>query len=147
VVIARGLEPDVLPRIVAGEALGTRFMAPDVPPENRKRWILAGAVNSGHIVVDTGAAAALQHQGRSLLPAGVAAVEGSFDRGDTVSIHSRDVTHLAGGVEIARGIARYPSEDLIRIKGCHSDRIAEILGYTYGNAVVHRNDLILMRDA
>jgi glutamate 5-kinase len=151
VVIARGLEPDVLPRIASGEALGTRFEAsPSVtqgqPPENRKRWILAGVVHTGYIVVDEGAANALQHQGRSLLPAGVVAVEGSFDRGDTVSIHSRDAAHPAG-LEIARGIARYPSEDLSRIKGYHSDRIAEILGYTYGSAAVHRNDLILMRDA
>ncbi len=152
VVIARGLEANVLPRIAAGEELGTRFVAPltrarGTSPENRKRWILAGAVNTGHILVDEGAADALQHQGRSLLPAGVAAVKGTFDRGDTVSIHRHDVANASAGEEIARGIARYPSEDLERIKGSHSERIAEILGYTYGSAVVHRNDLILMRDA
>jgi glutamate 5-kinase len=152
VIIARGQESNVLPRLVQGEDLGTRFVAPPsdapgLPPENRKRWILAGVVHTGHIVVDQGAAHALLHEGRSLLPAGVVAVKGSFDRGDTVSIHQRDPMHPAGGGEIARGIARYTSEDLDRIKGSRSDRIAEILGYTYGNAAVHRNDLILMRDA
>ncbi len=140
VVIADGAELNVLSRIVSGESLGTRFLALDTPPENRKRWILAGAVHTGHIVVDEGAAQALRHQGRSLLPAGVVAVEGAFDRGDTVSILRQDVN----GMEIARGVARYPSDDLGRIKGCHSDTIADVLGYTYGSVAVHRNDLVLL---
>ncbi len=138
VVIADGRERNVIPRIVSGEKLGTHFSAIDTPLENRKRWILAGAVNSGHIVVDAGAAHALRHQGRSLLPAGIVAVEGTFERGDTVSI--LDET----GAEFARGMVRYPSQDLDRIKGCHSEHIAERLGYTYGVVAVHRNDLILL---
>jgi glutamate 5-kinase len=86
VVIALGHEPNVLLRLVDAdpsgsqhllptdtcgsvrEALGTRFLALETPPENRKRWILAGVVNSGHIVVDSGAAHALRHKGRSLSP-------------------------------------------------------------------------------
>ena len=140
VVIAAGVEPNVLSRIVSGESLGTRFLALETPPENRKRWILAGAVHTGHIVVDEGAAQALRHQGRSLLPAGIVGVEGVFDRGDTVSIVRQD----AQGTEIARGVARYPSDDLTRIRGCHSDTIADVLGYTYGSVAVHRNDLVLL---
>jgi glutamate 5-kinase len=143
VVIAHGAEPNVLSRVVSGEFLGTRFVAQETPPENRKRWILAGAVNSGRIVVDAGAAEALRYHGRSLLPAGIVEVEGTFDRGDTVPIvEESDQAPVAG--EVARGVARYPSEDLKRIKGCHSDRIPDVLGYTYGAVAVHRNDLILL---
>jgi glutamate 5-kinase len=152
VVIADGAEPNVLLRIAGGESLGTRFLALDTPPENRKRWILAGAVTTGHILVDQGAAHALRYQGRSLLPAGILAIQGAFDRGDTVPIlcendgsvdcrsHARDSRYC----EIARGVARYPSDDLERIKGCHSDTIADVLGYTYGSVAVHRNDLMLL---
>ena len=137
-VIAAGTEPDVLTRIVDGEALGTRFPALETPPENRKRWILAGVTHTGHLVVDKGAAYALTRRGSSLLPAGIVAVHGNFDRGDTVSILRED------NGEIARGIIRYTSEDLRQIKGCHSDNIIERLGYTYGAAVVHRNDMIVL---
>ena len=138
VVIASGREPDVLNRLVEKESLGTHFSALETPLENRKRWILAGAINTGRIVVDKGAAHALIRRGRSLLPAGIVAIEGEFDRGDTVSIVERD------GGELARGIARYPSQDLNKIKGQHSDTIARDLGYTYGAVAVHRNDLILL---
>lgn len=148
VFIALGSEPNVLTRLVdAGrehpEALGTRFVALDTPPENRKRWVLAGVVSSGHIVVDSGAARALRHAGRSLLPAGIVAVEGQFDRGDTVSIVEQDGENALNG-EIARGVVRYTSEELAQIKGHHSDTIADVLGYTYGAVAVHRNDLILL---
>jgi len=137
-VIAAGTEPDVLTRIAGGEALGTHFAALETPPENRKRWILAGVTHTGHIVVDKGAAHALSRRGSSLLPAGILTVNGSFDRGDTISIRSEN------NGEIARGIIRYTSEDLQQIKGCHSDNIAERLGYTYGAVAVHRNDMIVL---
>ena len=151
VVIADGSEPNALSRIAAGEPLGTRFLALDTPPENRKRWILAGAVATGHVVVDHGAARALLNDGSSLLPAGIVGVEGAFDRGDTVSVYETNGegrTGTPGGIvpnggrEIARGVARYPSDDLDRIKGFHSDRIVEVLGYSYGAVAIHRNDLI-----
>ena len=138
VVIAAGSEPNVITRIVEGETLGTRFPALDTPPENRKRWILAGGTHAGHIVVDKGAAYALTRRGSSLLPAGIVAIVGNFDRGDTVSIVKED------SGEIARGIIRYTSEDLRQIKGYHSDSFAIRLGYTYGAAAVHRNDMIVL---
>ena len=185
VIIAQGSEPNILLRIADGEAVGTRFVALDTPPENRKRWILAGAINAGAIIVDAGAARALRYEGRSLLPAGIVAVEGSFDRGDTVPILAQlspeavvpqresedalpDRRSANGGrrgmptrtsddemavseaelarlpSEIARGVVRYPSEDLRRIMGMRSDKIVEALGYTYGSVAVHRNDLILL---
>ena len=143
VVIAQGNVPDVLVRLVNGVQLGTRFPALDTPPESRKRWVLAGVVSSGRIVVDRGAARALRSEGRSLLPAGIVAVEGVFERGDTVSIVEQNGKDGING-EIARGVVRYPGEDLARIMGHHSDAIVDVLGYTYGAVAVHRNDLILL---
>ena len=137
VVIASGHAPDVLGRIAAGEAVGTRFPAIEAPLESRKRWIFAGPAPSGRLTVDAGAARALRAQGSSLLPAGITAVGGSFERGDTVRIVE------AGGAEVGRGIARYGSDELTRILGCRSDEIAGRLGYAYGPVAIHRNDLIL----
>jgi glutamate 5-kinase len=143
VIIASGHGANAIRRIIEGQIQGTRFPPIDTPLVNRKRWVLAGAVNSGRIVVDKGAAFALQYKGRSLLPAGITGIEGVFDRGDTVSIIIFDQGN--GGInEIARGISRYSSDDLDLIKSCHSDRFESILGYTFGAVAVHRNDLILM---
>lgn len=137
VVIALGSEPDVLVRIVGGEPLGTRFPALETSPENRKRWILAGVVSSGRVVIDAGAVKALRN-GASLLPPGIRRVVGDFDRGDTIALFDEQ------GTEVGRGIVRYTSADLRQIRGCHSDDIERRLGYTYGAATVHHNDLILL---
>jgi glutamate 5-kinase len=138
VVIASGQMPDVIVRVAHHEAIGTRFPALETPLENRKQWIFAGATPGGSLIVDAGAAHALTLSGSSLLPAGVVAVDGEFERGDTVRILNGERK------ELGRGIARYGSADLGRIMGCHSDQIVERLGYTYGSVVVHRNDLILV---
>lgn len=138
VVIAAGQASNVITRVAAGENIGTRFHALKTPLESRKKWILAGAKLTGKIVVDAGAVRALLENGRSLLPAGIVSVTGDFRRGDTILILSPEQT------ELARGIARYPSQDLIKIAGCHSDEIEARLGYAYGHVAVHRNDLILL---
>jgi glutamate 5-kinase len=138
VIIAAGSAPNVILRAVAGEAVGTRFPAQATPLENRKRWMLAGPAPSGALVVDEGAAHALRNHGRSLLPAGITAVVGAFDRGDTIYIRERE------GNLLGRGIARYDSSDLERIQGCQSNQIHKVLGYAYGPVAIHRNDLILL---
>jgi glutamate 5-kinase len=138
VVIAAGYAPNVISRIVAGEAAGTRFPALENPLESRKRWILAGPRPSGQIIIDAGAEQALCKNGRSLLPAGITHIDGNFERGDTVMIVSNQDN------EVARGITRYNSQDLAQIAGCQSDMIAARLGYAYGPVAVHRNDLILL---
>jgi glutamate 5-kinase len=138
VVIASGRAPNVVGRIVAGEAVGTRFPALDNPLESRKRWILAGPKPAGRVLLDAGAARALRDDGRSLLPAGIVAVEGDFERGDAVLLLGPQ------RAEVARGISRYPSADLRRIAGCQSQEITARLGYAYGPVAVHRNDLILL---
>jgi glutamate 5-kinase len=139
VVIAAGRTPGVIERVAAGEAVGTRFPALQAPLENRKRWILAGPTPAGKLIVDEGAAQAVRDHGRSLLPAGIVAVEGEFGRGDTVWIAA-----VAGRGELARGITRYDSRELDLIRGCRSQEIADRLGYAYGPVAVHRNDLILL---
>jgi glutamate 5-kinase len=138
VIIAAGSAPNVILRAVAGEAVGTRFPALATPLENRKRWMLAGPAPSGALIVDEGAAHALRNNGRSLLPAGITSVVGAFERGDTIYIRESE------GNLLGRGIARYDSTDLQRIRGCQSNQIHNVLGYAYGPVAVHRNDLILL---
>lgn len=138
VVIASGRAPNVIGRIAAGESVGTRFPALENPLENRKRWIFAGHKLKGCVVIDNGAMQALLENGRSLLPAGIIAITGMFERGETICIQGPDKQ------ELARGITRYSSNDLAQIAGLRSDQIEERLGYGYGSVVVHRNDLILL---
>ena len=138
VVIASGMEHDVLPRLVAGESIGTLFVAKGTKMESRKRWMLSGLSNRGEILVDDGAVRALSHQNRSLLPAGVTRVVGTFRRGDIISI--LDSTRH----QITCGITNYSSDELAQIKGLHSDRIPEILGHHYGDEVVHRNNMVVL---
>ncbi len=137
VVIAAGTMPNVVTRIVQGEAVGTRFPAITSPLESRKRWILARS-SPGKLIVDKGAVQALRQGGRSLLPAGIVTVEGNFKRGESVSILAPE------GIELARGITRYSSKDLTSIKGQQSEKINDILGYFYDTVAVHRNDMILL---
>lgn len=138
VIIAAGHAPNVIGRAVAGEAVGTRFRALETPLHHRKRWIYAGRKAKGCVLVDGGAAEALCAHGRSLLPAGVTAVEGTFERGDTICVKGPD------GGELARGISRYNHEEISRIAGCQSDQVGQILGYAYGPVIIHRNDMILL---
>ncbi len=138
VVIASGHAPDVIRRVVDGEPVGTRFAARASPVEGRKRWIMSGVQPSGRLSVDEGAERALRQGTGSLLTVGISRVEGVFPRGGTVMIAD------AAGREFARGLVRYNSEALDRIRGCRSDDISQVLSYTYGPVAVHRNDLILL---
>lgn len=138
VVIAAGRAHEVILRIAAGEKVGTRFPALETPLESRKRWIFAGAVPTGSLVVDAGAAHALSKRGSSLLPAGITQVQGEFERGDAVAIVD------PAGRELARGIARYGHKAMRQIAGSQSHEIEDRLGYAYGPVAVHRNDLILV---
>lgn len=90
------------------------------------------------MVVDAGAVAALRAQGRSLLPAGVASVAGVFHRGDSVEIRDPQ------GNRVAAGTTNYDSEELARIRGLKSDRIHDTLGYSYGDEVIHRDNMVLL---
>jgi glutamate 5-kinase len=137
VVIAPGEESNVLTRLAAGEAIGTRFHPSVTAIESRKRYILTGGNARGAVSIDAGAAHALR-RGGSLLAVGMTAIEKDFDRGDTIRILAVD------GSELARGITNYTSADLRRILGRKSDEIESILGYYYGDEVVHHNNLVLL---
>ena len=137
VVIAQGTEPNILLRIANNERIGTRFAPVISALESRKRYILSGRLAPGQITVNEGAASAII-RGGSLLPIGITQVSGDFDRGDTVRILDES------GRELARGITTYSSADLARLRGRHSDEIESLLGYDYGDEVIHRNDLVLL---
>jgi glutamate 5-kinase len=135
--IASGKEPDVLVRLTNGERLGTRFLPVVTALESRKRYILSARRAPGLVNVDDGAAKALK-RGGSLLPVGVVAVSGKFERGDTVRVIDPS-EH-----EIARGIVNYSSVDMSQLLRRRSDEIEAILGYNFGDEVIHRNNLVVL---
>lgn len=137
VVIARGSDPDVLVKIFNGKKIGTCFLPVATSLESRKRFLLAGGREIDRLVVDIGASQAL-FKGGSLLPVGVIEVEGSFDRGDVVRVIDPQER------EIAHGLTNYTSHELNRIRGHHSGEIDHILGYDYGEEVIHRNNMVLL---
>jgi glutamate 5-kinase len=136
-VIAGGTEPDVLARLLAGEAVGTRFLPVASHIESRKRWLLSDKPR-GRVRVDAGAAAKLLKGGASLLPVGMTSAEGSFGRGETLAVITPE------GKTIAHGLTSYSSDDLAKLCGVKSAQIVDLLGYTYGDAVIHRNNLVLL---
>jgi len=138
VVIAKGEGLD-LARVLAGEEVGTYFVPSTRRLRGRKKWMAFNPTTEGAIVVDHGAERAIVRQGRSLLPAGVKAATGGFPMGGVVSIRGED------GREIARGLSNYSCEDLERIRGKNSARIAGVLGVEAAFAeVVHRDNLVVV---
>lgn len=117
----------------------TWFLAHSSPLAARKRWIAGSLEPSGVVVIDAGAVKALRN-GRSLLPAGVIAIEGRFDRGDAVIIRDRS------DIEIGRGLIAYASEDAKRLIGRKSSEIEAILGYRGRSEMIHRDDMALKRE-
>ncbi len=134
--IAHGGEPDVVLRAARGEPLGTRVAAALSALASRERFIWSGWDGQGCLTIDAGAAAALR-AGGSLLPVGVLGLAGEFERGDTVAVLDGD------GRELARGLVNYDAGDLARIRGQRSDQIESILGFSYGDEAIHRNQLVL----
>lgn len=138
VVITKGSLPNVLSNVVDGQSLGTRFDPLVSNLESRKRFILAGPKSTGVITVDPGAEKILKKGKSSLLPVGVVKVEGQFERGETVIIQNES------GHEIAYGLVNYNHENINSIKGRQSADIEEILGFSYGNELVHHDNLIVV---
>jgi glutamate 5-kinase len=137
VVIARGSLENVLVRLADGEELGTCFLPLADKLEGRKRHILSSSRVTAELHIDSGAARALLHGG-SLLPAGMTRVVGDFERGDSIRILNPD------GRALAVGLTNYASADLLKLCGCQSSEIEERLGYTFGDEVVHRNNMVLL---
>jgi glutamate 5-kinase len=123
-------------KAIASDAACTWFLTPANPVTARKKWIGGSLEPRGAIHVDAGAVAALR-RGKSLLPAGVIRVEGTFARGDAVIVRGPD------GAEIGRGLVAYDREDAERLVGQNSERIEGILGYRGRTEMVHRDDLVI----
>lgn len=135
-VIALGQDPTILPKLIAGEPLGTLFH-PHKKVDRRRHWIGFLSKLQGVITVDAGAVRALRERPASLLPIGVTGVDGHFSVGDGVEIRGPD------SALIGRGLVGYDARTLDAIRGLRSDAVAERLGRQVIDPVVHRNDLVL----
>ncbi|MFM6990185.1 MAG: glutamate 5-kinase, partial [Rhodoferax sp.] len=138
-VIAWGREPDALIRLCQGEAIGTLLVAPTQKTQARKQWMADHLQMRGAVVVDTGAAAKVRDEGKSLLPIGMVQVEGDFSRGDVIAV--RDPS----GQEIARGLANYSSAEARLLCRKPSSEFEALLGYAAEPEMLHRDNLVLMR--
>ncbi len=134
-VIAEGGPPHPLARL-AGGARCTWFIAHDSPVAARKQWIAGKLRPAGRVTIDDGAARALT-RGKSLLPAGVTAVDGDFGRGDPVMLVAAD------GREIGRGLSAYGADAARRLMGHKTSEIERLLGYRGRDEMIHRDDLVL----
>lgn len=138
VVIASGEDFGVIPRILAGENVGTFFYPSKRALRGKKRWIAFGMIPRGRIMVDKGAERALL-ENKSLLPAGIIGLSGSFEMGDCVEVMSTT------GKLIGRGIVNYSAEELERIRGLRSTEVEEILGHRdWSEEVIHADDFVLL---
>jgi glutamate 5-kinase len=138
-IIASGRQGDVLSRLMAGESLGTLFLAQGKGITPYKRWLGFSAQVRGRIQLDEGAKVAILDKGRSLLAAGIVGTQGEFQKGDVVALCD------SAGTVIARGLTNYSSADVERIKGLKSDKIATTLGRRPYEEVIHRDNLALIK--
>ncbi|MCS3657079.1 glutamate 5-kinase [Salinibacter ruber] len=139
-VLVNGTKGGHLDALGRGEMPGTLFRQAEQPLPARKHWMLHALPSAGRLTVDAGAADALRHEGASLLPSGIVAVEGRFARGDAVEIA---VEKGGNWTRVAKGITQYGAADLERIQGRQSHAIAEVLDEAPADYVVHRDDLVV----
>ena len=137
-VIAWGREPDALLRLAAGEAIGTLLVAQTQKKQARKQWMADHLQLRGAVMVDDGAVAKVQAEGKSLLPIGMTAVDGDFSRGDVIAVRNSQ------GHEIARGLANYASAEARLLCRKSSGEIAGLLGYVAEPEMIHRDNLVLI---
>ncbi len=137
-IIANGKKKSTLRNIFAGKQVGTLFLPAKERLRGRKHWIAFTLKPAGEIVIDEGAKNAISLYGKSLLPSGVKEVRGDFDIGDPVRCVDES------GVEVARGLVSYSSDEIRKIIGVKTSDIEGILGYKYGDEVIHRDDLVVV---
>jgi glutamate 5-kinase len=136
-----GTRAEAVRSLAQGQFSGTRFRPSQNRVAARKYWLRNVPLEAGGVIVDAGAARAMAEKGASLLPGGVIAAEGDFRRGDMVEVRLRDES---GDRNIARGVSQYSAVDIRRIARRHSRDIESVLGYNYGENVIHRDDLVLL---
>jgi glutamate 5-kinase len=135
--IINGLTPHNLLYLFDGHELGTYFLPARDPMAARKHWIAFTKKPKGRLMLDAGAQKAVAERGKSLLPSGIYKLDGSFERGDAVRLCDLD------GNEFAKGVTNYNAMELRRIIGKKSTEIELILGYQYGDEVVHRDNMVI----
>jgi len=135
-VIANGRVPEVIPKVAAGEQLGTLLSTRHRPQSARKQWLASLLHIQGRLVLDAGAAAVVAAGDKSLLPVGVISVEGDFVRGDLVACVDVD------GRQIARGLVNYSAEEALQLQGRPSKDIPVILGYGGDAEIIHRDNMV-----
>lgn len=137
-IIASGREKNVLVRLSAGEVIGTHLQTTEMKTTARKQWLADHLQLRGKLTLDAGAVKVIKQDGKSLLPIGVIAVEGNFERGEVVACFGQD------GVELARGLVNYSAIEASRIMRKSSRDIEQILGYVEEAELIHRDNLVLL---
>ena len=135
-VIANGRVPDVVASVAGGESVGTFLQTQRQPQSARKQWLASLLHAKGQLVLDDGAVRGVSEQGRSLLPIGITAVSGEFQRGDLVSCVD------SAGRERARGLVNYTAEEAAALIGKSSDQVEATLGYCGDEEMIHRDNLV-----
>ena len=136
-VIAGGRVNQILSRLSEGEELGTMLISDKEPIAARKQWLVGRLKVCGSLTLDLGASKMLTNHGKSLLPVGVLSIKGRFHKGDLVTCVDEK------GLEIARGLVNYNSEESTKILGKSSEMIADALGYCDAEELIHRDNLVL----
>lgn len=136
-VIAGGRVNQILSRLSEGEELGTMLISDKEPIAARKQWLVGRLKVCGSLTLDLGASKMLTNHGKSLLPVGVLSIKGRFHKGDLVTCVDEK------GLEIARGLVNYNSEESAKILGKSSEMIADELGYCDAEELIHRDNLVL----
>jgi glutamate 5-kinase len=138
-ILCNGHVADSIVRAATGEETGTLFRA-GVRIRSRKHWLAFTTHARGEMMLDAGAIGAIESRGTSLLPAGIVEVTGNFGVGDAIVCRAPD------GRAVARGLVAYTSGDIRRIAGRSTSEIQQVLGYSNGDEVIHRDDLVLLDD-
>ena len=138
-IIAPGRKKQVLTDIVAGKEIGTLFLPMADRLNSKKYWIAFTLRSRGKLIVDDGARKALLEKGRSLLPSGIIDVEGDFIVGDPVSCVDRE------GMAVAKGLVNFSADEIRKIMGLKTTKIAQVIGHKDYDEVIHRNNLAITR--
>ncbi len=137
--ILNGSRSDIFEQLLKGKNPGTHFSAKQPATKARKHWLKHTLKSSGQVLLDSGAVKAVIHKGASLLPSGISNVIGKFSAGESV-----DIIDVSTQKIIAKGISQYSQRDLLRIKGCKSDEISQILGCCPSKVIIHRDDMVVL---
>ncbi len=137
--IVNGSNSEVFERLLKGENPGSKFLANQAAIKARKHWLKHTLKSNGQVVLDAGAVNAVVNKGASLLPSGIVSLIGNFAAGDSI-----DLLNGENNLVIAKGICQYSERDLLKIKGCNSEQIINILGYCPSKVIIHRDDMVVL---